>query len=306
MPGSPTESATPHPDSPDGLVAVFRGTRTVCLEFALVLEAKSLAYELVVQDGGCALLTHPAIAAAAREELERYAAERAVRREEPVAREPLPHAAAGAIGYAGILLSSAYCAGANLFGADWLAAGAVDAAPEARRQWWRAFTALTLHLDQAHLFSNLLFGIVAGVLCSRLLGAGIAWLTILCAGAAANLLELWIAPVEHRSVGASTAVFAALGLLTGYAWRQRLTSRERWIYRWTPLLAGVSLLAFLGAGSEHVDVLGHLLGFGVGVLIGWLYARAGLPRSRSTTAQIIAGGAALTLIIAAWALALQT
>jgi membrane associated rhomboid family serine protease len=292
-------------DSPDGLVTVFRGSRAACLECGLVLESKALSYELAAEGGECALLTSPATAAAARDELERYAAERAVKREERVAREPFPFAAAGAIGYAGILLLTAYCAGANLFGADWLAAGAVDASPEARRQWWRALTALTLHLDQAHLFSNLLFGIVAGVLCSRLLGAGVAWLSILCAGAAANVLEVWMAPAAHRSVGASTAVFAALGLLTGYAWRQRLTSRERWIYRFAPLLAGLSLLAFLGAGSEHVDVLGHLLGFAVGVLTGWVYARAGVPRSRNTAAQIVAGGAALLLVILAWGLALR-
>ena len=117
-------------------------------------------------------------------------------------------------------------------------------------------------------------------------------------------LEQWIAPMGHRAVGASTAVFAALGLLSGYAWRQRLSLRERWLYRWAPLIAGASLLSLLGAGTEHVDVLGHLLGFVAGVLLGWVYAQAHMPRSRSGGLQMGTGALAVGLLSGAWVLAL--
>jgi rhomboid protease GluP len=143
------------------------------------------------------------------------------------------------------------------------------------------------------------------VLASRLLGPGLAWASILAAGAAANYLEMLIAPPDYRAVGASTAVFAALGLLSGYAWRQRLPRRERWLYRWTPLIAGICLLALLGSGNGHVDVLGHLLGFCMGVALGWAYARMGLPRSRRTDLQLALGSAALLAVIAAWSVALR-
>ena len=110
---------------------------------------------------------------------------------------------------------------------------------------------------------------------------------------------------SHRAVGASTAVFAALGLLAGLAWRQRLTLRERRWYRWAPLIAGICLLTLLGAGNAHVDVLGHALGFLFGVGVGWIYARAEIPRNRGKRLQIVTGVGATLLVCAAWLLALR-
>ena len=106
-------------------------------------------------------------------------------------------------------------------------------------------------------------------------------------------------------MGASTAVFAALGLLAGLAWRQRLTLRERRWYRWAPLIAGICLLTLLGAGNAHVDVLGHALGFLFGVGVGWIYARAEIPRNRGRRLQLVTGAGAALLVGAAWLLALR-
>jgi membrane associated rhomboid family serine protease len=66
----------------------------------------------------------------------------------------------------------------------------------------------------------------------------------------------------------------------------------------------VSLLAALGAGSEHVDVLGHLLGFLVGVVLGWVYALAGIPRTRHAAPQNLAAGIGALLIVGGWVMAL--
>ena len=166
-------------------------------------------------------------------------------------------------------------------------------------------TALTLHVDQEHLLGNLLFGVVAGIGAGRLLGPGVAWASILAAGALADYAEMLIAPAGHRAVGASTAVFAALGLVAGLAWRQRLTLRERRWYVLAPLIAAICLLTLLGAGSAHVDVLGHALGFLFGIGVGWLYARMGMPRSRGRRLQIAAGAGAALLVCVAWLLALR-
>ncbi len=164
---------------------------------------------------------------------------------------------------------------------------------------------MTLHLDQEHLLGNVLFGAVAGIAASRLLGPGVAWASILGAAALANYAEILISPITHRAVGASTAVFAALGLLSGMAWRQRLTLRERLWYRWAPLIAGICLLTLLGAGSAHVDVLGHALGFLFGLGVGWVYVRSGVPNNRDPRLQVIAGLGAVLLVGAAWAFALR-
>jgi membrane associated rhomboid family serine protease len=253
-----------------------------------------------------ALLVAPAVLESARDELARYAAERRVVRDAPAAIIPFEGAVAGAGVYALVLLIAAYCAGIQLLGIDWLATGALQPrAAGGGGEWWRAVTALTLHLDQAHLLSNLLFGVGIGILAGRVFGPGLAWASIVAAGALGNYLDMLISPPTHRAVGASTAVFAALGLLAGFAWRQRLPLRERFRYRWAPLFAGVCLLAFLGAGGEHVDVLGHALGFAAGIALGWIYARAGVPRSRGNRLQAAAGAGALMFIAAAWICALR-
>jgi membrane associated rhomboid family serine protease len=274
------------------------------LELALALEAQALPYELIELDGGWAIAVVPEFAQAARSELDRYLEERSVKRQPAPVFEPFEGIGAGAFGYTVVLLTVAYCAGANALGVDWLAHGAVDSSAATRSEWWRAITALTLHAGPEHLVGNLLFGIVAGGLCARLIGPGVGWLSILAAGAAGNFLELWVAPAGHRAVGASTAVFAALGLLTGFAWRQGSRLRGRWLYRSAPLIAGCSLLALLGAGTAQVDVLGHLLGFLAGVGVGWTFALLGIPASRRRLPQAICGVLAIVTVAAAWSIAL--
>jgi rhomboid protease GluP len=304
----PLESSTPRPsadDDPTAPATVLRASQRACAEAALVLAAKDIPYETLELGGECELAVPRAHFTAAREELERYALERApVRRARPVF-TPFSGAEIGSGIYAALLLLVAYCAGIRTFGADWLAQGSLDARPGAAREWWRAVTALTLHLDQAHLLGNLLFGVAIGGLAGRAFGPGIAWASILAAASAANYTDMLISPSTHRAVGASTAIFAALGLLVGFAWRHGLTLRDRFKYAYAPVFGGVALLALLGAGDQHVDVLAHALGFLSGTATGWLYSRLGVPRSRGSGVQSAAGAAAIALVALAWALALR-
>jgi rhomboid protease GluP len=292
-----------HEPEPAPEAVVFRGSKLLCQEYSLVLEARGIEHQ-AEQDRSSWILSVPAdMRHRAYEELGRYSVERGVLR---TASEVVQPHAGGAIGvflYVLILLLTAYCAGNATFGVDWLSLGSLDAG--ARGEWWRAVTALTLHLDQEHLLGNALFGAVAGIAASRLLGPGVAWASILGAAALANYAEILITPITHRAVGASTAVFAALGLLSGMAWRQRLTLRERLWYRWAPLIAGICLLTLLGAGSTHVDVLGHALGFLFGLGVGWVFVRKGVSSNRDTRIQVVAGLGAVLLVCAAWALALR-
>ncbi len=300
LPSSGLDRAS-EPDAASAVV--FRASKSLCREFSLVLEARSIEHEVRESGESWILTVAPALAHRAYEEISRYSAERDVPPRLPGLYEPYSGSAVGAVGYVLILLLTAYCAGIGLLGVDWLSAGALEAG--AGREWWRALTALTLHVDQEHLLGNLLFGVFAGIAAGRLLGPGVAWASILAAGTLANLVEMLIAPPSHRAVGASTAVFSALGLVAGLAWRGRLTLRERRWYGFAPLIAGTCLLTLLGAGSAHVDVLGHTLGFLFGVAVGWLYARANIPRDRGTGLQIAAGAGAALLICAAWLLALR-
>jgi rhomboid protease GluP len=288
-------------------VEVFRGSQAASYEFGLVLDAKGIGYERVASLGDWSLWVTDASSAVAVEELRRYAAERSERPAAPPPFVPYAGSGIGAAAYALVLIMVAYCAGISLFEVDWLSRGAIVSQSHGLYEWWRPVTALTLHVDQEHLLGNLLFGAGVGALAGRMFGPGIAWLCILLAGTLGNFIDMSVAPLGHRAIGASTAVFAGLGLLAGFGWSERLSLRARRFYRWGPLFAGLCLLALFGAGAEnrHVDVLGHLLGFAAGVVFGWGVERLGFVRSRSVALQMMAGCGALLIVLGAWLAALH-
>jgi membrane associated rhomboid family serine protease len=288
---------------PPELVEVHRSHwRNDCEERGFVLHAVGIESQVVWLGRAWGLVVPLDAQAAAQVQLERYERENPPRRREPPP-EPLHMAAwLGSAAYALIMLLVGYLAGRTALGHDWLQAGALLTGPTRAGEYWRAATALTLHLDVGHLLANLGFGTVFGLLAGQLLGPGIAWASVLAAAAAANLLNAFIQPVTHSSVGASTAVFATLGLLAAYAWRKRAGQGDRWAYRWAPLVAGVILLGFTGAGGERTDVLAHLTGFAMGALAGVAHATWRVPRG--SVAQAAAGLLSLALVTIAWVLAL--
>jgi membrane associated rhomboid family serine protease len=288
---------------PADVVEVFRSFwRNACEERGFMLHAVGIESQVQWLGRAWILVVPVQAQAEALAQLAVYERENPPRRRS-VAAEPL-HAAAwtGSLAYAAIILLVGYLAGTFALGRDWLGAGALIAEPTRAGEWWRAVTALTLHLDVGHLLANLGFGTVFGLLAGQLLGPGIAWATVLAAAAGANLLNAYIQPATHSSVGASTAVFATLGLLAAYGWRRRRDAGDRWAYRWAPLIAGVFLLAFTGAGGERTDVLAHLTGFATGALAGIAHANWRIPRG--AVAQVIATVVSLLVVSGAWLLAL--
>jgi len=285
------------------VVEVYRSFwRPSCEERALVLHAMGIESQTASSGRGWALLVSTENEMDARAQLKRYERENPPRAR-PVPPEPLHRGAwIGSLGYAFVVLAVGFLAGNGAFNADWLGTGALRSIPVRAGETWRAVTALTLHLDVGHMLSNLGFGTVFGLLAGQLLGPGIAWASILLAAASANLLNAWVQPEVHSSVGASTAVFATLGLLTAYAWRRRSGETGGRAYRWAPLIAGIFLLAFTGVGGENTDVLAHLTGFVMGALVGVLHAAWRVPRGR--VAQFVSGAAVLIVVVAAWACAL--
>jgi rhomboid protease GluP len=203
-----------------------------------------------------------------------------------------------------ILVSVAHCAAGGLLGFDWFSSGELVSGLLRSGELWRVVTALTLHVDFAHLITNLGFGMLFGYLAGQLLGPGIAWASILAAGAFGNFFDALLMPPTHRAIGASTAVFATLGLLAAYSWRRRSGRSARWPYRWAPLIAAVALLALIGAGGEHTDVLAHLTGFFAGTVFGVVYGSLAVPRSGRALLQLLAGASTLAVIVGAWLLAL--
>lgn len=152
-----------------------------------------------------------------------------------------------------------------------------------RGEWWRQFTALFLHADIGHLVGNLVGSAVFGTLVARLIGPLLGWTLILASGTMGNLITSTLTyPQPFNSIGASTAVFAALGILSGVGIAETLRERARlpWLRIVAPVFAGIILLGWLGGGSTpQTDVLGHVFGFSSGLAAG---AAAGALEAKRT------------------------
>jgi len=137
-------------------------------------------------------------------------------------------------------------------------------------EWYRCATALLLHADSVHLAGNLVgMAIFATAVCS-ITGWGMGWLLILASGISGNLINAYVYGYGHNSIGASTAVFGALGLLSSYQFLKKIQAPGSRFQILLPLGAGLALLAFTGS-SSHTDIMAHLFGFLSGVVIGMVY-----------------------------------
>ncbi len=133
-------------------------------------------------------------------------------------------------------------------------------------EWHRVVTALTLHKDLAHLLSNLIFGTIFIYLLSLLIGPGAAVFLTLFSGIYGNMINTGFQSYNFMSLGASTAVFGAIGILGGLQIRGVFLSE---IYKpWVPPFSAFCFLVILGTGGTNVDIFGHFFGFGIGFLLG--------------------------------------
>lgn len=287
-------------------IEIYRSlSRKSCEERAFVLTAVGVPHEMSQSAEGFSLWVDLEYLEQARDHLLHYQQEsRRPPPPAPVVAPPLyAHAWVGSAVYALVLLGVAEVVSSGLGRLDAFDAGELNAGLVRQGQWWRAWTALTLHLDAAHIAANIGTGAWFGYLAGRLLGPGTAWALVVLGAGAANWIEALLAAADQRSVGASTAVFTALGLMAAYSWRERHMMALRPAQRYGPLFAGVILLGWLGTSGEHTDVMAHLLGFGVGGVLGAVIAAPGVQRLWRRLPQWVGGVLALGVLGVAWACA---
>ena len=296
-------------------IEVFRSARrAACDERAFVLAAIGIPATIYYDGLQYVLEVEAAEAARAVMHLGQYELERRPPPPPPPPPPSYPYAWVGCVVYVAMLVGIGLMVSNGLWRLDAFDLGALDAGRVQHGQWWRAWTALTLHLDGAHLVANLAAGVWFCDLAAAQIGSGSAWFLIVTGAACANLLEGLLGPPTHLSVGASTAVFTALGLLAAHSWQLRSSYTQRWAVRWAPLVGGVVLLGWFGSGGggeetaatavTQIDIVAHAAGFGVGCILGALAARPALQAALDRVPQWLSGLAALGSIITAWACAL--
>ncbi|SLM30667.1 putative ankyrin membrane protein [Desulfamplus magnetovallimortis] len=176
-------------------------------------------------------------------------------------------------------------------------------------QYYRIFTAMMLHSNLGHLAGNVVGLLVFGTPLCSIAGAFRGMLLIILSGATGNLVNAWMHRQAHLSIGASTAVMGAIGILTAWqvagkiiiTYKDELPVKTHGRSSATPeygdivsistvknrndnhqlkidikpsalfpLAAGAAVAGML-SGGENTDISAHVFGFLCGVVIGLVY-----------------------------------
>jgi rhomboid protease GluP len=271
-----------------------------------VLEAVGIEHRIAATEEGWAVMVPSPLVAPALAALDAHDKEA----EDGPAREPqAPDHGRSTVGLAAAATIAAFFwVSGPRDGADaggWFRVGSGVAGQIMNGQWWRAVTALTLHADIMHVTGNAVFSVLFLSALGRWLGGGVALFATLLAGTAGNLLTAVVYGGRHNVVGASTATFAALGLLAGLQFMRRFDVRMvGWRKRaFLAVAASLGLLAMLGTG-EKADMLAHAAGLGFGLIFGLPLARW-TKRLESRYLQSACLLATVAAVASAWLLAFR-
>ena len=268
-------------------------------EWGVVLAALGVPWALREEADGWTVLVSPADVATALDALDGYDRENAPERARP-APPPRPVTLIG-IYVALVLLAFFALSGARAGGSAWFERGSADAARIAAGEWWRAVTALTLHADAPHVLGNAIAAaLLVSVVCQAL-GPGVGLWLLLLAGVLGNLAAALAQRGPHVSVGASTAIFGAIGILAALRVTTPAPVRLGAYRSWVILAAVLVLLVVFGVGP-NVDVLAHLFGLLAGLALGLLGALT-TRRPPSPLTQWLLVIAAAAALATAWRLA---
>jgi membrane associated rhomboid family serine protease len=271
--------------------------KRVVEEWALVLASAGVPHRIERVGDAWTLLVAGAdqpYAAAALDADDREAAARP---------RPAPPPAEHGRSWAGVVLAALLLAfyrltGQNVGGGRWVERGIADGARILGGEAWRTVTALTLHAGPVHVLGNAVTCALFVTPVCRLLGPGLGCWLVLLAGAGGNALSALVHGPPHRALGASTAIFGAVGILGGLAAVRRRTGATPGRRGWVPVAASLALLALLGTG-ERADLAAHLFGFLVGLAEG-----LSAPRPPGAALQRVLVATAAATVAGCWLLAL--
>ena len=294
---------SPHPGAGDldeptpGLVALTPvHSERKARDWALVLQSMSIWHVIRRSAVGWVLLVNDADYPTAARSIDRYEAEN---RDWPPrrTRERSRHPSSALIPALFLVLAAfLMVTGPASANSAWFERGVAVSSQVLGSQPWRAVTALTLHADAMHAMGNAISGTVFVSALQRRIGTGGAVLATLASGIAGNVANAVYHQVtvgHHASLGASTAIFGAIGLLAATQLvldrpgDDGVARKRPWTEIAGPIVGGFALLGALGAGGERTDLGAHFFGLLAGVIIGLVVA---FPLRRATLKLDVATG----------------
>lgn len=309
-PPEPSRSEGAAGDEPEARMIPMRSSRRA-REIALVLQSIPVWHAIRHDLDGVSLVVQSADYATAMQAIARYEEEN---RDWPPKRttEQLRHPSSWAPAWMFLAIAAFMLAtGPSSSGSRWFSRGASVANLVLSSEPWRAVTALTLHADSVHVMGNVISGTIFLSAIQRRIGVGAAAFTVLASGVAGNVGNAWfhhfMGRDGHGSIGASTAVFGAVGILAATQLFVDRGTKRSLVDLVAPVIGGLALLGALGASPES-DLGAHLFGFLSGLVIG-VFAALGVvrrePVRRATWVQVTLGAAAFAVVIGSWHLALR-
>jgi membrane associated rhomboid family serine protease len=286
----------------DALLSIPARSRRQAMEWGLVLASQGIDAVINKSDEGWSLQVESPDYERAQAAVKQYQLEN---RGWPW-RQPLPATGLlfhwGSLGWAAAIVGFYYWSAVRFPGVK--AVGIVDSEKVRHGQWWRLWTAVTLHENLPHLMANATTGFILMGLAMARYGAGVGLLAAFLAGVVGNVASLLVYSEPHLSLGASGMVMGALGLVTvqSFAFWRKYRPGGRFFFR--ALAAGMMILALLGFSPES-DMVAHVGGFIAGAIFGCALGLA--PAARWQSAPVNAGTmlALAALLLATWRLALS-
>jgi len=298
---------TLHPTEPEPVVLMTTLNRKLANTWSLVLSAVGIPHHLDQGSSGFELIVDRMDADHAHNELEHYFTENRNWPPKPPSLsdfKPFFHPPSFLL--MGALLLFYSITGPWSIHSVWFLSGAGETTVILNHhEWWRLVTALTLHADLVHVAGNCLLGGVLIHFFCTMTGNGLGLFALLLSATLGNFINAVVKGPGYSFIGFSTAVFAAIGMLTMLSHHERKHLRRTHFLM--PLMAGAALLAMLGSSGEQTDLGAHLFGLLCGMMTGGLLTLKIMQKLRhSALLQFTLFFLFLFIITASWHLALNT
>jgi membrane associated rhomboid family serine protease len=277
----------------------FQLNREQAETYSLVLNSSGIVNCVIGSSDGFRIEVPKASVDMAREAIYRYQSENPIATESVPGTHSLPiRQNLSGVVIAFLLLTAHLAVLVSAAPEDYLAVFGANARRILDGDLYRCATALLLHADAAHIAGNMVgISLFGGAVCA-VTGSGVGWLMILVCGILGNLINALAYETGHLSVGASTAVFGAVGILCALQAVNAARTGRGWKRTVLALGGGIGLLAFLGT-SVRSDLGAHLFGFFSGLLSGGAY-RLWRVHRLGRQAQMLCGTIAAFTLLISW------